>query len=300
MIKFRTAFLFLIMFQSWAGSAIALTIELDKPPKISKEAQKLKAPKPNYSGPVILDTRGAFEYNMGHLRGAQAIRWEDYSQTEYPHKGSLDPDLAMLARKLRVLGISPTREVIVLGKGEKGWGEEGRIAWMLSYLGIKNIKVRHVDSMQGKKAFGGEEAVDASPLWTPKVNETLRIRLNEVQNLVANKSAGDFVIIDVRMPEEYKGEKAYGEKRLGHIPGAVNIPWTEFVGADGNPMEPPKVAAILKSRQVDPQKQLVFYCTGGVRSGYVTFVASQTGLRARNFDGSFWEWSADERLPVEK
>src|SRR3954469_24444214 len=99
-----------------------IEIPLEKPPHYEKKIIK-------HEGPAILDARETFEFSMGHIREAQPIRWEDYSQNEDPHKGALDLDAKLLARKLRLLGVEPSREVIVLGKGASGHGEEGRIGW---------------------------------------------------------------------------------------------------------------------------------------------------------------------------
>src|SRR5271156_1943612 len=124
--------LFLIGFLfGFAGAASAQspapvhapTINLEKTPKYPK---KIK-----HTGPVILDARGAFDFATGHIENSVLVRWQDYDAVDEFRKGLLDLDTDLLARKLRISGISPDRQVIVVGKGKLGHGEEGRVAWML-------------------------------------------------------------------------------------------------------------------------------------------------------------------------
>ena len=164
-------------------------------------------------GPVYLDARPPFEYALGHLPNATLIRWQDYSQTQDPHRGALDPDLSLLARKLRFLGINPKRDVIILGEGTKGKGEEGRIGWMLAYLGVKKVKLENIANVPGRKSLDqDDEAQNKSvPPWNPDPVSFLRAKMSDVQNVINKK---DFVLIDVRDSDKFSAK---------HIPGAVNI-----------------------------------------------------------------------------
>ena len=113
---------FFFLFCAYCFAQPITILNLEKEPAKIKKKPELAS---KFSGPVLLDTRPAFEYSTGHYEKSVPIRWEDYAQTESPHKGALDPDSDLLARKLRVLGVMPGREVIVLGKGSQGNGEEG-------------------------------------------------------------------------------------------------------------------------------------------------------------------------------
>lgn len=271
-------------------TAGALEIPLEKP--------KQPRPKAVKKQPIILDTRSAFEYTLGHLEGAAPIRWEDYSQIENPHRGMLDPDSNLLARKLRILGVDPKQKVLVVGNGKKGWGEAGRIAWMLKYLGVKDVEIIDPASSKGKTESGTHDGAIAAPIWLAKPVEKIRARKNDVAQIVKQKTKG-VTIIDVRTAEEYNGAVKYGTARGGHIPGAVNIPWKEFAQENGVIKKPSDVKKVLKSHGVKSKNKLIFYCTGGVRAGYAAFAALEAGLKAQNYDGSFWQWSADQNLPIE-
>jgi thiosulfate/3-mercaptopyruvate sulfurtransferase len=260
------------------GLVHAPTIYLEKtPPQLPKKPKKQEI--------ILLDARPAFDYAMGHLPHAVSIRWQDYSQTQEPHKGALDPDSGLLSRKLRYLGVGPERSVIVLGSGEKGLGDEGRIAWMLSYLGVKNVKVQNVKNVPGRKTTeNGIQPIgenESAPPWNPILVSSLRIRKADVEKVRKEKPQNQ-VLIDVRGPAEFEAK---------HIDGAINIPWLLFLNEKGEPKNSSEVKELLTGNKVDSSKTLVFYSKDGVTSGYVTFVSYLANLDAANYDGSFDEWS---------
>jgi thiosulfate/3-mercaptopyruvate sulfurtransferase len=278
---------------SLSAGAQPVTIPLEKAPKV------LPKPTPAFVGPVVLDTRPAFKFSMEHHAGAVPVRWEDFSQTEEPLKGKLDSNEHLLVRKFRTLGVSPDREIVILGQGASGWGEEGRIAWMLKYLGVNNIRVERFDQFPGKKVFGSAESSYGGTPWKASPNEFIRAMKSDVVRVVKDKPK-NITLVDVRAADEFSGQKAFGEKRLGHIPGAINIPWERFVSSSGKPADAEQVKKILTGAGVPLDNEIIFYCTGGVRSGYATFASLLAGLKARNFDGGIWEYSADADLPLLK
>jgi thiosulfate/3-mercaptopyruvate sulfurtransferase len=265
-----------------AGELIVPPVPTIQSPAIPLEKAPVYPKKAKYMGPVLLDARPQFDYALGHLPGAVSIRWQDYSQTQEPHKGGLDPDLNLLSRKLRYLGINPEREVIVLGTGKTGQGEEGRIAWMLEFMGIKKIKVENILNVPGKKTVEDAARYESVPPWNPKPNYSLRVKKSDVQE-VLDKKPNDKFIIDVRDEADAKDKK---------IPGAINISWTQFINPQGEPVRIDKVKEILAANKINADGNLIFYSENGVTSGYVTFAVSQAGLHAQNYDGGFNEWSA--------
>jgi thiosulfate/3-mercaptopyruvate sulfurtransferase len=94
------------------------------------------------------------------------------------------------------------------------------------------------------------------------------------------------------------------EARGGHIPGAVHLDWLRLVDESGRLRSPPDLLHALASVGVfEPSREpreIIVYCTGGVRSAFAWAVLRALGYPAvRNYDGSFWEWAADRSLPVE-
>ncbi|MCC6278644.1 MAG: hypothetical protein IT289_12080 [Oligoflexia bacterium] len=262
----------------WAQPVV---IPLEKaPPTLKREKPVVTA--------AILDARPSFEYAMAHPRGAGHIRVEDYNQTEAPHLGALDPDFNLLASKLRALGVHPDRTITVVGRGKDGRGEEGRVAWMLKFLGVSKVKIINIQEVK-KKTSGQKENIETAPIWKPEVKSSLRITTKELQALLTQKRA-DYVLIDVRSRDEYDGKGEDAVARMGRLPGAINIPWTEFVSAQGVPVNKDEARHLLTSRGADLSKRLIFYCASGLRAAYATNAALEADLDATNYDGGLKEW----------
>jgi thiosulfate/3-mercaptopyruvate sulfurtransferase len=102
---------------------------------------------------------------------------------------------------------------------------------------------------------------------------------------------GSVQVVDVRRPEEYDGTFGSAcDPRQGHIPGAVNIDVQELIGI---------TADELRERVgVQPGGEVVCYCHSGSRSAFAVDVLVRYGYDARNYPGSWHEWSRTE-LPIE-
>lgn len=92
-------------------------------------------------------------------------------------------------------------------------------------------------------------------------------------------------VLDVRTPLEFSGAaRAHCDPRHGHIPGAVNVP-LERILACRSAIEVREAVGIPEGVEV------VAYCHSGTRSAFATQVLEGAGYRARNYVGSWHEWS---------
>jgi thiosulfate/3-mercaptopyruvate sulfurtransferase len=105
-------------------------------------------------------------------------------------------------------------------------------------------------------------------------------------------------IIDTRTLKEFQGSTPYGSQKGGHIPGAIHIDWRDFFDKEGLLKNRNALVSALKQYDISAKKEVVVYCTGGVRSAMAYFVLKYLGIKARNYDGSWWDWSA-AKLPAE-
>src|SRR2546428_12767404 len=91
---------------------------------------------------VVVDVRSKLAFMAsGHIPRAVVATWHDFSDPNSAIKGLLDPDLGRLEKKLGALGISKDRQVVVYSNPFDNWGDEGRMYWMLKYLGHPNVRV---------------------------------------------------------------------------------------------------------------------------------------------------------------
>jgi thiosulfate/3-mercaptopyruvate sulfurtransferase len=107
------------------------------------------------------------------------------------------------------------------------------------------------------------------------------------------------VLADARSPEEYSGSVQHGIARGGHIPSALNVPWNQFFNPDGTVKPVEQIRAILEKEGLTQEKEVICYCTGGVRSAWLYFILRLVGYgQVKNYPGSWWEWGNDYLLPV--
>jgi thiosulfate/3-mercaptopyruvate sulfurtransferase len=101
------------------------------------------------------------------------------------------------------------------------------------------------------------------------------------------------VLLDVRTPHEFAGTAgAHCDVRQGHIPGALNVPLERLLQSN---------SAVQVRALVGPAEgtEVVTYCHSGIRSAFAVQVLRAAGYDARNYVGSWHEWSADASLAAE-
>jgi thiosulfate/3-mercaptopyruvate sulfurtransferase len=253
---------------------------------------------------VIIDVRGKAAYEFGgHIPGAVHATWHDYSDPNAVAKGLLDPDLARIEQKLRRLGINDDSNIVIYSNPFDNWGDEGRMFWMLDYLGHRNLKILDggwVKWTEERKPFEHGRVVPKPGYFTIKVDGR-KIMTKDELKAVVRRPHPDTLIVDARSLEEFLGKEVSGIPRPGHIPTAIHVAWNGFLNPDATVKEMSKINTLLEHKGLDKEKETVCYCTGGVRSAWLYFVLRLAGYeKARNYPGSWWEWSRDFGCPVEK
>ena len=103
---------------------------------------------------------------------------------------------------------------------------------------------------------------------------------------------GEVALVDVRTPHEFDGSLGKPcDPRQGHIPGARNLDVYRLMG-----LSPDEVHAALA---LEAGAEVIAYCHSGGRSAIATQVLRSLGYDARNYEGSWHEWSRHEDLPIE-
>lgn len=251
---------------------------------------------------VVVDARSKMAFMAsGHITRAVAATWHDFSDPQSRIKGLLDPDIGRLEKKLGALGISNDRQVVVYSNPFDNWGDEGRMYWMLTYLGHPNVRVLDGGWVKWSKEMRRFENGPARPrpaVFKAAVDASRITAKAEVKKLVAGPHP-ETVIADARSPEEYQGAVQQGIARGGHIPDAVNIPWNQFFNPDGTVKPVDAIHALLEKEGIPAGREVVCYCTGGVRSAWLYFILKLAGYeKVKNYPGSWWEWGNDFTLPI--
>lgn len=255
-------------------------------------------------GLVLIDVRGRAAYEFGgHIPGAVNSTWHEYSDPNAVAKGLLDQDVARLEQRLRSLGISQDSDVVIYSNPFDNWGDEGRMFWMLEYLGHKNLKILDggwVKWTNERRSFEHGRVTPKPGTFSVKLMGDVAIVKDELKQVV-KRSHPETIIVDARSLEEYLGKEVSGIPRPGHIPSAVHVAWNGFLSQDATLKDLEKIKATLDDKGLDPEKNIICYCTGGVRSAWLYFVLKAVGYsHVRNYAGSWWEWSRDFSCPVEK
>ena len=103
-------------------------------------------------------------------------------------------------------------------------------------------------------------------------------------------------ILDVRTDDEFSGKHGYPcDPRQGHIPGAKHVHVQKLFAGPGEPRRAAEIRELIGDAQ-----EIVTYCHSGSRSGLATLALRSAGYTARNYAGSWHEWSRHEELPLER
>lgn len=247
-------------------------------------------------GAAVLDARDAASFAQGHLPGAQMYAWQAFTG-EGAARGRVKADPRALAQQVAALGVDGGRPTLVYGSGAGGWGEEGHAAWMLALLGHPDVALLDGGFTAWKSA--------GRPVVTSHARAAMgRFDARWRDDLVARKA--DLVavraqVIDVRSGLEFRGSTPYGEARGGHIAGARHIDWRTLLDERGRLVPSSRVLRLLADAGIDPNREIITYCTCGVRSAMAAVALASRGVGSvRNYDGSLAEWSADPDAPMER
>ena len=239
----------------------------------------------------ILALTPASEFATGHLPGAAQIDWSDLNLTD-----SSDATVAAwrtdVEGKLTALGVSTDNTVVIY---DGGTFYASRLWWILDQLGhadkrIINGGLRAWTESGGKTEVGQAKPDAASEPYTGTPNEAALARIDDV---AAVSESGDGVLIDARSTEEFAS---------GHIPRAINIPFTEnaIPNGGGHWKSPADLRAMYEGSGITPDLPVIAYCSTGVRSAATYVTLKALGYEdVRLYSASFAEWSSDSSRPVE-
>ena len=271
----RVFTLFFVLFLGAASkNAFAFDLALIEPAKLAQSSGQW----------AVLDARPKSDWLAGHIPGSLSFSWKDYTYTDKMGRAYRLLPAGQLAASLGRMGINENTPVVVYGDAVRSMGGEGWITWVLLWLGHKG-PIRVLDGgIQAWKDHG--YPVEAGPGCSTRPVTVYKVRPRpgiDVKTRKLESKNRRFVLIDTRSELEWI---------MGRIPGAVHIPWTEFrTGRENRPLDRAGLEKLLESHGINPGESVVFYCSGGIRSGYAWTVYELDGFpRARNYLGGWESW----------
>ncbi|MFJ7754061.1 sulfurtransferase [Peribacillus muralis] len=242
---------------------------------------------------------GRSEYDQDHIPGAVYFDLEkDLSGPVQIHGGRHPlPDLSTLKGKLEAYGITNDTALVAYDGGDGSYAS--RFAWLLSYLGHRDVKV-----LDGGYAAWKEAGypIDSSLPEYPSTD--YRIELNEAVFASYEKVKGytlyrpdDIVLVDSRELKRYQGIEEPIDKKAGHIPGAVNKLWTKVLD-NGHFKKKEELQANFSD--ISRDKEIIVYCGSGVTASPNFIALKEAGFKhVKIYIGSFSDWISYGDNPVE-
>jgi thiosulfate/3-mercaptopyruvate sulfurtransferase len=218
-------------------------------------------------------------YLAGHVPGASFLDVE--TELSAPPGGANGgrhplPDAEAFARAAGAAGIGD--DALVVAYDQQMNGGAARLWWLLRHFGHDDVAVLRggLDNWLGPLRAGAEQIEPAEFLLRPREDDL--ISAEEIEERLGKPG---FVVVDARVPERYRGEVEPIDPVAGHIPDAVNMPYT------GQPSA------------VDPDVEVAVYCGSGITAAVTVLALERAGVAARLYPGSWSEWSS-RGLAVER
>ena len=242
-------------------------------------------------------------YDKGHIEGAVKLDWkkdlQDPLRRDFVSKEQFE-------KLLSERGISSDDTVVLYG-GNNNWFA-AYAYWYFKLYGHGDVKL--IDGGRKKWELDSRPLSDdavSRPATQYKASEpdtSIRAFRDEVVNAIGNKN-----LVDVRSPDEFAGKLVApahlpqeGAQRPGHIPTAVNVPWSKAANEDGTFKSDDELASLYADAGLDTGKDTIAYCRIGERSSHTWFVLRELlgHQNVKNYDGSWTEYGSLVGVPIEK
>ena len=240
-------------------------------------------------------------YNDKHLKGALFVDLNTQLaeiKSDFAMGGRHPlPSIQLFQKTLFDLGIQKNSHVVIYDNFN-GANAASRFWWMLKSIGHENVQVlnggfQHAEKMGFPISNEIKNVDNKEPYPIEKWNFPL-VEINEVERATKDDN---FLIIDVREKNRYDGKIEPIDLKAGHIPNAINVPFTTNLNSNGLFLSPNelrmKYQEIFQDRKAE---NIIIHCGSGVTACHSLLAIASAGIDMPNlYVGSWSEWSRNEK-----
>ncbi|HWO93510.1 MAG TPA: sulfurtransferase [Dehalococcoidia bacterium] len=244
----------------------------------------------------VIDTGAPAAYERAHIPGAVALGPNGFLKRD---DGVLVLPADDFSELMQALGVSAGTTVVAYSDSDSP--NAARLWWTLAYYGHTNAKVLN-GGWSRWLTEGWPVTIDRPAVqrgnFEARPNGSLLCTLDELQVALGREDAQ---VLDVRSKGEWLGTNSRGNARVGHVPGAAHLEWTRTLSDDASKRVRPaaELRAMLAEAGIEPGREVITYCQGGIRAAHMAFVLALLGYdRVRNYDGSMREWANRDDTPL--
>ncbi|MBD2212276.1 sulfurtransferase [Nostoc linckia FACHB-104] len=262
----------------------------------------------NSSQVVIIDTRSPEEYAISHIPNSINIREFFTYLLDNSYPAGLNKLQDNFQEILSSVGITGAEWLIVYEDTfNQGYGQSCRAAFLLKYLGCAQVSVLHGGYRAWLKAelpITNEVPLRERSIFKLHPNSEMMVTTTEMLQAIDNPA---IIKLDVRDREEWLGlsSSPYAPDfcpRKGRIPHALWLEWHRLMTSDAEiPMFRSKaeILEICESIGITSDSIVYIYCFKGSRAANTLIALQTAGIYAKNYFGSWNEWSRDFSLPID-
>ena len=242
-------------------------------------------------------------YDGDHLAGAVKLDWktdlQDQVRRDFVNKEQFE---ALLGSK----GIGNDDTVVLYG-GNNNWFASYAY-WYFKLYGHEDVKLldggRKKWELDGRKLSKDTVQRPATSYTAKEQDLSIRAFRDEVIDAIGKQN-----LVDVRSPDEFSGKllapahlPQEQSQRGGHIPSALNVPWSKAANEDGTFKSDEELRALYADQGLDDGKDTIAYCRIGERSSHTWFALHELlgHTNVKNYDGSWTEYGSLVGVPIEK